>query len=96
MKNIIDMADYYRTIAVLATISNYFLHSFAVCAHIQVHDRKCIWVYGREVPETFGRIIWLDKKFRLHSTALNSKWSMNISVQSGIIVEFVVTRYETS
>ena len=85
MKNIIDMADYYRTIAVLATISNYFLHSFAVCAHIQVHDRKCIWVYGREVPETFGRIIWLD-----------SKWSMNISVQSGIIVEFVVTRYETS
>ena len=26
---------------------------------------------------------------------LNSMWSMNNSVQSGIIAEFVVTRYET-
>ncbi len=91
MKNIIDMADYYRMIAV----HGHYIQLFAVWAHIQVHDRKCIWVYDREVPETFERIIWLDKKFRLYSTVLNSKWSMNISVQSGIIVEFVVTRYET-
>ena len=94
MKNIIDMADYYRMIAVHA--HGHYIQLFAVWAHIQVHDRKCTWVYDREVPETFGRIIPPDKKFRLYSTVLNSKWSMNISVQSGIIVEFVVTRYETS
>ncbi len=61
---------------------------------IQVRDRKCTWVYSKKVPETIARIIPADKKFRYdeHSTVSNSKWSTNISVQSDIIVEFVVTR----
>ncbi len=67
---------------------------------LQAHSsqtQKCTWVYSREVPETIGRIIPPDKKFGYdeHSTVSSSKWSTNISVQSGTIVEFVVTIYET-